>query len=100
MTLMACYGLPPCREFVDKDGDGFSMCTDGGMPGPQNDCNDDDPSIHPGAEDPPGDGIDQDCSGTDGAGGAGGKGGGAGGKGGGGHGGGGGAAGAGGAGGS
>jgi hypothetical protein len=41
---------------VDADGDGFFSNTD---------CNDSNPSIHPGAADIPGDGIDQDCSGAD-----------------------------------
>ena len=40
-------------EDADADGDGYSMC-DG-------DCNDSDSSIHPGAEDIPLDGINQDC---------------------------------------
>ena len=83
MTLMACYGLPPCQESVDKDGDGFPVCTDGGMLNGPEDCDDDNPNIHPGAIDPPGDGIDQDCSGEGGHGGGGAGGnGGAGGKGG------------------
>ena len=42
----------------DNDGDGYSEC--------QGDCNDEDASIHPGAEDVLGDGIDQDCGGRDG----------------------------------
>jgi hypothetical protein len=41
---------------VDADGDGFFSNTD---------CNDSNPSIHPGAVDTPGDGTDQDCSGAD-----------------------------------
>ena len=42
---------------VDGDGDGFSI-SDG-------DCNDDDPSIYPGATEICGDGIDQDCDNYD-----------------------------------
>src|SRR5690606_30650367 len=42
----------------DRDGDGYTVN--------QGDCDDEDPDIHPGAEDFFGDGIDQDCSGADG----------------------------------
>jgi hypothetical protein len=44
----------------DLDGDGYSGA---GFGGP--DCNDANPAIHPGAQDVPHDGIDQDCSGKD-----------------------------------
>jgi arylsulfatase A-like enzyme len=47
------------RGFTDRDGDGYSSSFKGG------DCNDDDPEIHPGARDVPGDGVDQDCLGGD-----------------------------------
>lgn len=42
---------------VDMDGDGFSEA--------QGDCMDDNPDIHPGAYDIPGDGTDQDCTNGD-----------------------------------
>ena len=42
----------------DNDGDGFPDIID---------CDDNDSSIYPGAPDPVGDGIDQDCDGSDGA---------------------------------
>lgn len=61
--------------YRDADGDGFGVCTDfitacelqgqyrGTVCG---DCNDANSTIRPGANDPLGDGIDQDCDGVDG----------------------------------
>jgi len=47
-----------CQTCVDQDGDGYPSNACGG-----DDCNDADPSIHPGATDNCGDGIDRDCDG-------------------------------------
>jgi hypothetical protein len=44
--------------YFDGDGDGWTPA--------QGDCDDADPTVHPGALDPPGDGIDQNCDGPDG----------------------------------
>ena len=64
---------------LDEDGDGFAgawVCPVdkpgcdaevlNKQPIPNLDCNDHDKSIHPGAVDIPGDGIDQNCDGADG----------------------------------
>ena len=47
---------PPAPPRGDQDTDGHAVDVD---------CNDHDRTIHPGAPDRPGDGIDQDCSGAD-----------------------------------
>jgi len=47
------------RRATDRDRDGYSSLFGGG------DCDDGDARINPGAEDVPGNGIDEDCSGAD-----------------------------------
>ena len=42
-------------DCVDADADGFDSCSD---------CDDDEPLVHPGSIDLPGDLLDQDCDGT------------------------------------
>lgn len=70
-----CDGNERCYE--DADGDGYrseaeraSEDVDCGSSGEARgdallDCDDSNPTTHPGAEDPPGDLLDQDCSGAD-----------------------------------
>src|SRR5262249_30014292 len=47
------------RRLADRDGDGFSSILGGGG------CNDRHAQIPPGADDKPGNGVDEDCSGED-----------------------------------
>jgi len=53
------FGTTLARALTDHDGDGFSARFGGG------DCDDTRPDVYPGADDIPGDGIDQNCEGGD-----------------------------------
>ncbi len=60
LDLLAAYrALVPC---TDADGDGYFAET---VCGSDQDCDDDDPDIYPGAPEIKHDGIDQDCNGYD-----------------------------------
>jgi hypothetical protein len=76
-----CIGIPPCNRtwYKDSDGDGYSDGTSqespnrpddiwylaGELEAISGDCNDEDDSIHPGADEILCDFIDQDCDGND-----------------------------------
>jgi choline-sulfatase len=53
------FGLKVARKLTDRDGDGYSARFGGG------DCDDTRADVYPGAEEIPGDGIDQNCEGGD-----------------------------------
>jgi arylsulfatase A-like enzyme len=53
------FAVALARRLTDQDGDGFSARFGGG------DCDDTRADVYPGAQDIPGDGIDQDCEGGD-----------------------------------
>jgi arylsulfatase A-like enzyme len=53
------FALKLARKTTDRDGDGYSALFGGG------DCDDSRADVYPGAEDIPGDGIDQNCEGGD-----------------------------------
>jgi len=53
------FALKLARHATDRDGDGYSALFGGG------DCDDSRADVYPGAEDIPGDGIDQNCEGGD-----------------------------------
>ena len=52
-----CFANASDNSGVDNDGDGYTIS--------QGDCDDYDPSVYPGAAEICGDGIDQDCDGSD-----------------------------------
>lgn len=70
-----CDGFEPRHCWLDVDLDGWGsgaagldptgLCAEEGLTLIEGDCGPDDAAVHPGAVEVPGDGIDQDCSGTD-----------------------------------
>lgn len=66
-----CDGLELCYRDVDNDGFGTLptdsadlTCTGAGFSAQDGDCDDTLSQTYPGAPDPPGDGVDQDCDGS------------------------------------
>ncbi len=57
--ICVCSGCLPVDLFTPFDNDGDGWLSD-------QDCDDGDAAVHPGANDPGGDGVDQDCDGFDG----------------------------------
>jgi hypothetical protein len=58
------WGTTERIQIADNDGDGTPSFGEGDFEG--EDCDDQDAYVYPGADDPKGDGVDQDCDGTDG----------------------------------
>ncbi|MEE2644236.1 MAG: sulfatase-like hydrolase/transferase, partial [Myxococcota bacterium] len=56
---LSSFTLKGLRALLDGDGDGYAAALGGG------DCNDHAPEVHPGAEEIPGNGIDENCFGGD-----------------------------------
>ena len=63
----ACLGDPICEEpsCIDNDGDGYGSPASAACTYPQEDCDDTNPDIHPGATEIPNNGIDENCDGLD-----------------------------------
>ena len=69
-----CDGIDPAVCYADGDADGFGTgdpvvdsdgdCAEPGLSAVAGDCDDQDDTTRPGAWDPPGDGVDQDCDGV------------------------------------
>jgi hypothetical protein len=64
LTLTGCAIVEPQPKYgvalIDQDADGYTDVDSGG-----DDCDDEDPAIHPDADETPGDGIDSNCDGED-----------------------------------
>jgi hypothetical protein len=55
-AVTAEYGVPDTGYLEDLDGDGFTR---------DEDCDDTDATVYPGAPETPGDGVDSNCDGND-----------------------------------